>query len=125
GRRAAAGANRDAVPLREGDEVPDDQEVVGEAHLLDRLQLEAEALLELRCHPFIALLQAFFAELDEVVEGLLAVRDREPRQQDVAELELDAAALGDLERAPQGLLVTGEVGSYLDWRLGEGLVAVE
>ncbi len=87
GGRAAAGADRDAVALGEGDEVPDDQEVVREAHLLDRLQLEAEALLELRCHPFVALLQAFFAELDQVVERVSAVRDGETREQDVAELE--------------------------------------
>ena len=47
GGRAAARADGDAVRLREVDEVPDDQEVVGEAHLLDRLQLVLEALLEL------------------------------------------------------------------------------
>ena len=47
-RRAAARPDRDPVPPGEGDEVPDDQEVVGEAHLLDRLELEAEALLQLR-----------------------------------------------------------------------------
>ena len=87
GRRAAARADRDAVPLGEGDEVPDDQEVVGEAHLLDRLELEAEALLQLRRHPVVALLQALLAELDEVVERVLAVRERELRQQDVPELE--------------------------------------
>ena len=44
GRRAAARADADPVPLREVDEVPDDQEVVGEAHLPDRLQLELEPL---------------------------------------------------------------------------------
>ena len=47
---AAAGADADPVPLRERDEVPDDQEVVGEAHLLDRLQLELEPLAQLRRH---------------------------------------------------------------------------
>ena len=47
GGRAAARADADPVPLREADEVPDDQEVVGEAHLADRLQLEREPLLEL------------------------------------------------------------------------------
>ena len=36
-RRAAAGPDLDAVRLREVDEVPDDQEVVGEAHLADGL----------------------------------------------------------------------------------------
>ena len=44
---AAAGADADAVPLREGDEVPDDQEVAGETHLVDRLQLELKAFAQL------------------------------------------------------------------------------
>ena len=48
GRGAAAGADADPVLLGEVDEVPDDEEVVGEAHLADRLQLEAEPLVELR-----------------------------------------------------------------------------
>src|SRR5213079_1631546 len=77
GRRAPSWADRDAVPLREGDEVPDDQEVVGEAHLLDRLELEAQPLLELRRRDAVPLLQAFFGQLDEVVEGVAPVRDWE------------------------------------------------
>ena len=101
GRRAAARPDADPVRLREADEVPDDQEVVGEAHLPDRLQLELEPVLELRRHRSVALLQAFFAELDEVVEGVAAVRRREVRQPDDAELDRDGAALGDLERPPR------------------------
>ena len=46
-RRAAPGADRDAVVLREADEVGDDEEVVGEAHLVDRLELEPQPILEL------------------------------------------------------------------------------
>ena len=42
GGRAASRADADPVPPREADEVGDDQEVVGEAHLLDRLELELE-----------------------------------------------------------------------------------
>jgi hypothetical protein len=65
GERAGGGASSrpdpDPVPLREGDEVPDDQEVVREAHLLDRLQLEAEPLVQLGADFVVALLQAFFA----------------------------------------------------------------
>ncbi len=51
GRRAAARADPDPVHLREVDEVPDDQEVVGEPHLADRLQLELKPLVQLRRHP--------------------------------------------------------------------------
>ena len=124
-RRAAPRAHRDPASLGEGDEVPDDQEVVGEAHLLDRLELEAQALGQLRRCPLVALFQAFFAELDEVLEGVLAFRDRELRQQDLAELELDVAARGDLQRAPHRLLVAREVERHLLRRLEEELIGVE
>ena len=82
GGRAAARADADAVPLREVDEVPDDQEVVGEAHLADRLQLELEPLAQLRRHLVVAALEPLLAELDEVLERVPVVRRREPRQQD-------------------------------------------
>ena len=47
GGRSSAGADADPARSRERDEVPDDEEVVGEAHLADRLQLEREPLAEL------------------------------------------------------------------------------
>ncbi len=125
GGRAAAGADADPVHLREVDEVPDDQEVVGEAHLADRLQLELEPLAQLRRHLVVAALQPLVAELDEVLERVPPVRGREPRQQDVAELDLDRAALGDLERAPHRVLVAGEVERHLRRRLEIELVRVE
>src|SRR5215203_5394266 len=99
GGRAAAGADADAVPLREADEVLDDEEVVGEAHLADRLQLEAQAVLELGRDLVVPPLEPFLAELDEVLERVPVVRRRERREQDPAELDLDVAALRDLERA--------------------------
>src|SRR5207253_9814861 len=79
GRAASPRADLDPASLCERDEVPDDQEVVGEAHLLDRLELEAEALLQLRRRLPVALEQALLAELDEVVEGVPAVRHRVAR----------------------------------------------
>ena len=109
----SAGPDLDRASLREVDEVPDDQEVVREAHLLDRLELEAKALLQLRRRLAVALEQALLAELDEVVEGVSAVRDRVAREQDVAELELDVAALGDLERAAHRVLEPREVAGHL------------
>ena len=56
--RAATRPDADPVLLREVDEVPDDEEVVREAHLLDRLELEAQALGELRRGLSVALEQA-------------------------------------------------------------------
>ncbi len=130
GRERAGGASTpradlDPVPLGERDEVPDDQEVVREAHLLDRLELEAEPVVQLRRRPAVPLVQAFLAELDQVVEGVLPLRDRKAREQDLPELELNVATLGDLERSPERLLVAGEVGRHLGRRLEEELVGVE
>ena len=99
------------MPLRfaKRDEVGDDQEVVGEAHLADRLQLELEPLAQLGRHLVVAATEALLAELDEVVERVAAVGRRELRQQDAAELDLDVAALGDLERAAHRVLLAREV----------------
>ena len=107
------------------DEVPDDQEVVGEAHLADRLQLELEALVQLGRDALVALREPLLAELDEVVERVAVVRHRELRQQDPAELDLDVAALGDLERAAERVLVAGEVQRHLLRRLEVEVVGVE
>ena len=73
----------------------------------------------------VALLQALLAELDEVVERVAAVGHRELRQEDLAELDLDVAALGDLERAAQRVVVAGEVAGHLLGRLEEEVVGLE
>src|SRR5438874_924871 len=125
GIRFATRPDGDPVPLRERDEVPDDQEVVGEAHLADRLQLEAEAILELGRDRLVAPLEALLAELDEVVERVASLGRRELRQQDPAELEGHVAALGDLERSPQRFLVAREVGRHLGRGLEVELVGLE
>ena len=125
GGRAAARTDRDAVRLGEVDEVPDDQEVVGEPHLLDRLELVLQALRQLGGQLPVALLQAFLAQLDEVVEAVATLGDVEVRQQDPAELDLDVAALGDLERAPHRVLVAGEVERHLFRRLEIEVVGLE
>ena len=113
GGRPAAGADADPVRLREVDEVPHDQEVVREAHLLDGLELEAKALGQLGGHGPIALDETSLAELDEVVERIPSVRHRVARQQDPAELDLDVAPLRDLERASEGVVEPREVESHL------------
>ena len=70
-------------------------------------------------------MQAFFAQLDEVVEAVAALGDVEERQQDPAELDLDVAALGDLERAPHRVFVAGEVERHLFRRLEVEVVGLE
>ena len=123
--RSSTRADLDAVLLREADEVPDDQEVVRETHLLDRLQLELETVLELGRDGSVALLQAFLAELGEVVERVAVVRGRELREPDLAELELDVQPLGDLEARAKRLRVVREVRSHLGGALEVELVGVE
>ena len=125
GGRAAAGTDADPVRLREVDEVPDDQEVVGEPHLADRLQLELEPLAQLGGHLAVAPLEPLLAELDEIAEGVAAVRDGVVGQVDLAELDLDVAALRDLERPPHRVLVAGEVERHLLRALEIELVRVE
>ena len=107
------------------DEVPDDEEVVREAHLADRLELETEPLRQLGRRGAVALAEAALAELDEVVERIAALGHRVRGQQDAAELELDVAALGDLERPRERVLEPLEVSRHLLRRLEEELVRVE
>ena len=111
--------------LREVDEVPDDQEVVGEPHLLDRLELVLQPLLEIGRDGVVAALEPALAELDEIVERVAAFRHRELRQVDLPELDLDVAALRDLERAEHRRLVPGEIERHLLRRLEEEVVGVE
>ena len=123
--RAAARADADAVCLRKVNEIPHDQEVVGEAHLVDRLQLELKPLGQLGRDLFVTLREPLFAELDEIVEGHPPLGNRELGQVDVAELDLDRAARRDLERAPHRVFVTGEVERHLFGSLEIELVRVE
>jgi len=98
GRRAAARADRDAVALREVDEVPDDQEVGVEAHPVDDRELGLHAL-ERRGgrRVAVALAQALLDEPAQEAAVGLALRDGVGRDQLAVELDLDVAALGDLE----------------------------
>ena len=100
-RRAAAGANADAVLAGEPDEVPDDQEVVREAHLLDRLQLELEAVPQLWRLRSVALAQPLLGQVAQVRHGVRALGHLEPGQVHRAQPDLGRAALGDLHRALQ------------------------
>ena len=123
--RAAARSDGDAVALREVDEVGDDQEVVREAHLADRPELELEPLGQLRRRVPVAPLETALAELDQVVERVTAFRRGELGQEDPAELDLHVATLGHLERSPQRVFTTGKVERHLGRRLEVELVRLE
>ena len=97
-RRAAAGADGDAVLLGVADEVPDDQEVGGEAHLLDHAELELHPLDRLgRRRVAVAGAQALAGDPPQHRLRLLAVLGRVARQQQAAELDLE---LSSARRSP-------------------------
>ena len=125
GGAAAARADRDAVALREPDEVADDQEVVREPHLADRLELEAKPLVELRRRRPVPLDEPLLALVDQLVECVAPLGEREPGEQDPAELDLDVAPLRDLEAPAHRLLVPREVERHLGRRLEIELVRLE
>ncbi len=125
GGTAAARPDRDAVAPGERDEVPDDEEVVREPHLADRLELEPQPLVELRRRRAVPPDEPLLALLDELVERVAALRQRELRQQDPPELDVDVAALGDLEAPAHRLLVPGEVERHLGRGLEVELVRLE
>ncbi len=109
GRRATARADRDAVVLGPVDEVPDDQEVGVEAHLVDDAELHLHALDGLDGRR--VAVAAAQAGLDQAAQVLLlgqAVRAVEARDQLAAERDLDVAALGDLQRRLQRARELGE-----------------
>ena len=111
--------------LGEGNEVPDDQEVVREAHLADGLQLEGETIFQLRCDELVAPTDSLVAELDEVLEGVALVRSRERGEQDPPELHADRAPIRDLERPRHCLGEVAERRLHLLRRLEVELVGVE
>ena len=116
----------DPLPLRVLDEVPDDQEVGLEAHLRDHPELEVEALHGLgRDRVAVALPQPLEGQLPQHLPGLDALGGREARQQQLAELHLELAALRDLERGRDRLGHVGEVLGHLVGALQEELVGVE
>ncbi len=101
GGRPAAGAHGDAVVLGELHVVPDDEEVGVETHLADDAELEVEALAHLIAGlDAVAAHDALLAELAQVAALGLALGHRIRGQLVLAEVELDVAAFGDLDRAP-------------------------
>ena len=126
GRRAAAGADADALALGEPDEVPGHEEVVREAHLADRRQLEGQPIAQVLRGGGIAAGEPLLAQAGEVRERVLPVRHLVLGQPDRPQLELDVAALRDLERRRQQVsAVRLEHPLHLVGRLEEELLVGE
>ena len=119
--RAAPRADGDAVVLRPLDKLHHDEEVAGEAHLDDDLELFAESFLVAR-HLLLPLLRIGVEELhppEEALDGLsykralLGVLGLVLRQEIVSGPDGDAAAPRDLDRVLEGLRDVAEELAHL------------
>ena len=126
GGRTTARPHRYAILLREADEIPHDEEVRREAHLLHHRQLGLEALPDGRCDlGTVAALQALLALLAQIGGFVVPLGHREVRDEHVVELDVHIAALGDLERCRHGLGMLGEGVQHLPLALEEELLRAE
>ena len=136
GGRAAARSDGNALLARVADEVPDDQEVAGIAHLLDHRDLVGEPLvvrgervpqlafrIEL-AQPLEALRVALPHDVLEVIVEREALGHGELRQVVFARRDRDVAALGDEQRVLHRLRVVAEDLRHLRGGLQEELIAV-
>ncbi len=137
GGRAAAGADGDAARFGEADEVPNDEEIAGELHLLDHADFAVEAfgvggeiVLEraVAMEGFEALAAAFEALADDEFEigvGGVFGGDVEFGERLLDLFELDLAALGDVPGAVQRVFGIGEEGEHFGARFEVELRPVE
>ena len=134
GARAPARAHRAAVVLGPVDEVAHDQEVAGEPHLQDGVDLELEPLHVARrsfsrcaASGYRCSSRSFRPSCEAMAEVLLdrhAVGRREVRQLRLAQHQRQVAALGDLQRVGDAPRHVGEQRLHLRGRL-EVLLARE
>ena len=103
GGRTSSRSDHYTVFLRVMHIIPYDQEVVDKAHLLYSSQLCIEPFRKLLRDCPVLSLHALFAQLAQIFVVLLPVRDRVFREMQLAEFELDVAALRDLHRIVTGL----------------------
>ena len=125
GGRTAAWSDGNALLFREADEIPDDQEVAGELHLLDDLDLRIQSAGVFGEIVFQAagvaqsfetptpFFESLARDVFEIRIGGVFSGDVEFRERFFDLFEFDAAALGDLPRHLDRLLKLAEQGSHL------------
>ena len=122
---AAADAEQDAALAHEPDDVPDHQEVVGEAGVLDHLEFVLQAVAGLLVAGAVVAAETLLAEAGQVLVGRGAVGRVVPGQVGLPEVQGDVAALGDGHGIGHGVahqfrVVAGEQGFHF----GSGLDVV-
>ncbi len=126
GGRAPPGTDPDALLAGVVDEVPDHEEVGGQAHAVDDAQLVVDPLHDVARHRGpVAAAGALEGEGAQVFAVGDARRQVEVGQLGLAELDLDVDPLGDGQGVVAGLGGLGEQRAHLGRRLQVVLVAVE
>ena len=124
--RAATGSHRDPLLARVADEVPDDQEVAGESHLLDDGQLLSEPRLDGVARPGpVPPPEPVVRELVKVAVERVPFGDDVARQMELVEVERQVAPLGDRQRVAARLGEVGEDARHLLGRLDVELLRRE
>ena len=124
-RGAAAARRLDALAPGERDEVGDDQEIGRVAHLDDHAELVVEPLLELRRDRPVAALEARLALRAQPGLDRVALGDREVRDAQLPERQLDVGHLGDAAAVEDRLALVREERAHLGRRLHVELVGLE
>ena len=127
GCRPTTRSDPDVIVASERDEVPSDEEVRREPHVVDNAELIVEPFGDLRPEFMTpTLLCAFVGEVTEVLGvGGEAFGERELGQLRVAKLDLDVASLSDPERVVARLRYLCEESPHLAGRLDVMPVAVK
>ena len=100
--------NRNIMAAAIIDKIPDNEEVAGVAHRIDDVQLKVQTLADLLIHNLIALRQSLLAQVTQIAHSVKALRHRELRQQQMAELHLHVAAVSNFIGIAQSLRTIAE-----------------
>ena len=124
-RGTAAAGRLDALAPGERDEVRDDQEIGRVAHLDDDAELVVEPFLECRRDRPVAALEPRLALGAQPAFDRVAVRDREMRDAQLPERQLDVGHLGDAAAVEDRVVLVREEGRHLGCGLDVELVGFE
>ena len=105
---AASRTDRNIMATAIIDKIPDNEEIASIAHSVDDVQLKIQTLADLLIHNLVALRQGLLAQVTQIAHGIKALRHRELRQQQMAELHLHVAAVSNFIGIAQSLRTIAE-----------------